>query len=51
VQLFITHTVLSTKQSADDTQYAAHEVELTSRVKGWICSREIGTINVSDVKN
>jgi uncharacterized protein YaiL (DUF2058 family) len=34
---------------ADDTQDAAHEEELTAQVKEWICSREIGTINVSDV--
>uniref|UniRef100_K3ZSG4 HORMA domain-containing protein n=1 Tax=Setaria italica TaxID=4555 RepID=K3ZSG4_SETIT len=35
--------------SEDDTQDAAHEEELTAQVKEWICSREIGTINVSDV--
>ena len=34
---------------ADDTQDAAHEEELTTQVKEWICSKEIGTINVSDV--
>ncbi|CAM0149811.1 unnamed protein product [Urochloa decumbens] len=35
--------------SEDDTQDAAHEEELTAQVKQWICSRETGTINVSDV--
>ncbi|RLM85744.1 uncharacterized protein C2845_PM04G22340 [Panicum miliaceum] len=35
--------------SEDDTQDAAHEEELTTQVKEWICSKEIGTINVSDV--
>ncbi|OEL12550.1 hypothetical protein BAE44_0026428 [Dichanthelium oligosanthes] len=35
--------------SEDDTQDAAHEEELTAQVKEWICSREIGAINVSDV--
>jgi hypothetical protein len=33
----------------DDTQDTAHEEELTSQVKEWICSRDSGTINVSDV--
>ncbi|KAL6640057.1 hypothetical protein ACP70R_022367 [Stipagrostis hirtigluma subsp. patula] len=35
--------------SEDDTQDAAHEEELTAQVREWICSRDIGTINVSDV--
>ncbi|XP_008670312.1 meiosis-specific protein PAIR2 isoform X1 [Zea mays] len=35
--------------SEDDTQDTAHEEELTSQVKEWICSRDSGTINVSDV--
>ncbi|KAG2636041.1 hypothetical protein PVAP13_2NG419000 [Panicum virgatum] len=35
--------------SEDDTQDAAHEEELTTQLKEWICSKEIGTINVSDV--
>ncbi|CAL5065257.1 unnamed protein product [Urochloa decumbens] len=35
--------------SEDDTQDAAHEEELTAQVKQWICSRETGSINVSDV--
>ncbi|KAG0544374.1 hypothetical protein BDA96_02G269800 [Sorghum bicolor] len=35
--------------SEDDTQDAAHEEELTSQVKDWICSRDNGAINVSDV--
>jgi len=34
---------------ADDTQDAAHEEELTSHVKDWICSRDNGAIKVSDV--
>ena len=34
---------------ADDTQDAAHEEELTSQVKNWICSRDNGAIKVSDV--
>nr|CAB3453888.1 unnamed protein product [Digitaria exilis] len=33
----------------DDTQDAAHEEQITAEVKEWICSREMGTINVSDV--
>ncbi|KAL6845926.1 hypothetical protein ACP4OV_023374 [Aristida adscensionis] len=35
--------------SEDDTQDAAHEEELTAQVREWICSRDIGTTNVSDV--
>ncbi|KAF8694943.1 hypothetical protein HU200_038050 [Digitaria exilis] len=35
--------------SEDDTQDAAHEEQITAEVKEWICSREMGTINVSDV--
>ncbi|KAJ1290319.1 hypothetical protein BS78_02G234400 [Paspalum vaginatum] len=35
--------------SEDDTQDAAHEEDLTVQVKEWILSREIGTVNVSDV--
>ncbi|XP_062193750.1 meiosis-specific protein PAIR2-like [Phragmites australis] len=35
--------------SEDDTQDAAHEEELAAQVREWICSRDIGTINVSDV--
>jgi len=34
---------------ADDTQDAAHEEELTTQVKEWICSKETGSIYVSDV--
>jgi meiosis-specific protein len=32
-----------------DTQDAAHEEELTAQVRDWICSRNNGAINVSDV--
>ncbi|KAK3130491.1 hypothetical protein QOZ80_6BG0494100 [Eleusine coracana subsp. coracana] len=35
--------------SEDDTQDAAHEEELTTQVREWICSKDTGTINVSDV--
>ncbi|KAL6601234.1 hypothetical protein ACP70R_044454 [Stipagrostis hirtigluma subsp. patula] len=35
--------------SEDDTQDAAHEEEVTAQVREWICSRDVGTINVSDV--
>ncbi|WVZ65480.1 hypothetical protein U9M48_014835 [Paspalum notatum var. saurae] len=35
--------------SEDDTQDAAHEEDLTAQVKEWILSREISTVNVSDV--
>jgi len=35
--------------SEDDTQDAAHEEELTTQVKEWICSKETGSIYVSDV--
>ncbi|XP_062199186.1 meiosis-specific protein PAIR2-like [Phragmites australis] len=35
--------------SEDDTQDVAHEEELTAQVREWICSRDTGTINVSDV--
>ncbi|KAK3133778.1 hypothetical protein QOZ80_6AG0540890 [Eleusine coracana subsp. coracana] len=35
--------------SEDDTQDAAHEEELTTQVREWICSKDTGTIDVSDV--
>ncbi|KAM3276524.1 hypothetical protein ACQJBY_044747 [Aegilops geniculata] len=35
--------------SEDETQDAAHEEELTAQVRAWICSRDMGTVNASDV--